>query len=176
MIAPLLIVPDQHKISVWHNRSAPHQNTQFYRTSFVPACKVSYVKTGILTLQAVEATAESEQFIYKAALRADSQVVKPITGYVVILSMNEALHGQNSWQGTFVSLKYQDHSAWDTETLDELLRIFFSITEASSFPSVAEFGWRVDKVSLSTSCRTLQHACAHVSWFFARGLCGGRSS
>ena len=46
----------------------------------------------MLTLQTVEATAESEQFIYKPALDADAQVVTPVTGYVVILSMNEALH------------------------------------------------------------------------------------
>lgn len=99
-------------------------------------------------LQAVEATAEAEQLVHKSTASDQAQAIVPITNYVVILSMNWAMHGQNSWQGDAVTVKYQDHTVWDTKFLDEVLRYFFHVAAAKSFPSLDEFAWRVDKVGL----------------------------
>ena len=98
-------------------------------------------------MQSVEATAEAGQLMYKPMLGAQGQVVLPITDYVVVLSMNWALHGQDSWQGDYVTLKYADHTLWDADFLNEILQYFLDVAKAKSIPSVAEFAWRSDKVT-----------------------------
>ena len=97
-------------------------------------------------VQAVEATAEAEQLTYKPSLDSQSRPILPITNYVIALSMNWALHGQNSWRGDFVTLKYADHTLWDADFLNTVLQYFLDIAEAKSLPSVGEFAWRSDKV------------------------------
>ena len=97
-------------------------------------------------MQAVEATAEAEQLKYKGDIDAEAQAILSITNYVVVLSQNWVLHGQNTWQGAYASHLYQDHSAWDTHILDELLQKFLRFSGAKSIPDLGEFAWRADKV------------------------------
>ena len=94
-------------------------------------------------MQAVEATGEAEWLVYKPAVQAEAQVILPITGYVVILHGNFVVHGQEQWQGAFVSYKYRDHSLWDIEFLVEMLQYFLKKAEARSIPHVDEFAWRM---------------------------------
>ena len=102
-------------------------------------------------MQAVEATAEAEQLVYKPKLDAQAQPIIPITNFVVVLSMNWALHGQNSWQGDSVTLKYADHTLWNADFLNIILQYFLDLAGASSIPDMGEFAWRSDKVMLSAS-------------------------
>lgn len=99
-------------------------------------------------IQAVEATADAEELVYKSSLEEQAQPIIPITGYVVILTMCWAVHGENNWQGESVSAKFGDHTVWGTEFLDRMLRFFFSVAQAKSFPTLEQFAWQVDKVTL----------------------------
>lgn len=77
------------------------------------------------------------------------------------------VHGQSIWQGHFVSVKYQDHSAWDTEVLHDLLQVFFNLSAAKSFPTLEEFDWRADKVRLtceSTAADSVRPVVIDVFW------------
>ena len=109
-----------------------------------------------MPVQAVEATGEAEQLVYKSAVDAEAQLIVPITGYVVILPQNWVVHGQETWQGAFVSNKYQDHSLWNEDFLVEMLQYFFNMAEAISIPELDEFAWRMDKVE------TFPHTCCMV--------------
>lgn len=71
----------------------------------------------------------------------------PITGYVVLLHGNFVVHGQELWQGDFVSYKYRDHSLWNNAFLVELMDYLLEKAEARSIPALDEFAWRMDKVS-----------------------------
>lgn len=99
-----------------------------------------------LHVQAVEATGEAEQLVYKPALEAEAQTIAPITGYVVILPQHWVVHGQELWQGAFVSSKYQVHTLWNNDFLVEMLQYFLGMAGAKSIPLLDEFAWRVDKV------------------------------
>lgn len=100
-----------------------------------------------MLVQAVEATAEAEQLVHKSTVDAEAELVVPITGYIVILPENYmVVHGQETWQGAFVSHKYQDHSLWSNDFLVEMLQYFFMMAKAISIPQLDEFAWRMDKV------------------------------
>lgn len=103
----------------------------------------------LMPVQAVEATAEAEQLVHKSAVDAEAQLIVPITGYVVILPQNWVVHGQETWQGAFVSSKYQDHSRWTNAFVVEMLQYFFHMADAINFPLLDEFAWRMNKVRLS---------------------------
>lgn len=100
----------------------------------------------VMPVQAVEATGEAEELVHKSAVDAEAQLIAPITGYVVILPQHWVVHGQETWQGAFVSSKYQDHSLWTNAFVVEMLQYFFHMADAISFPLLDEFAWRMDKV------------------------------
>ena len=58
-----------------------------------------------------------------------------------------AIHGQDSWQAQHVSEEYADHTAWDVRIIVEMLQKFFDVSGAVSLPDLAEYEWRLDKVS-----------------------------
>lgn len=58
-----------------------------------------------------------------------------------------AIHGQDSWRAHHVSLDYGDHSAWNVQTIIEILGKFFNASQGTSLPELAEYNWRLDKVS-----------------------------
>ena len=60
-----------------------------------------------------------------------------------------AIHGQDTWGARHVSDEYADHSAWDVHTIIEILRKFFDASEGTSLPELAEYNWRLDKVTIA---------------------------
>ena len=58
-----------------------------------------------------------------------------------------AIHGQDSWRAQHVSGEYGDHSAWDVRTIVEILGKFFNASQGTSLPELAEYRWRLDKVT-----------------------------
>ena len=58
-----------------------------------------------------------------------------------------AIHGQDSWRAQHVSGEYGDHSAWDVRTIVEILGKFFNASQGTSLPELAEYEWRLDKVT-----------------------------
>ena len=77
-------------------------------------------------VQAVEATADAQQLVYKYDVNTPEHPIQPIDGYVVILGQNLAVHGQEQWRIN------TDHTTWDG---------------AHSIPSLDQSAWRHDKVA-----------------------------
>lgn len=129
-------------------------------------------------MQAVEATNEAEQLVHKSALDAEAELIVPITGYIVILPENYMLvHGQETWQGASVSIKYQDHSSWSDDFLVEMLQYFFNMAKAISFPQLDEFAWRMDKVETFWNTYCMVTACPTTPFMsFCNALDSGLSS
>jgi len=80
-----------------------------------------------------------------------------------------AIHGQDSWRAQHVSEEYGDHSAWDVRTIVEILGKFFDASQGTSLPELAEYNWRLDKVTtlhyswkkrlVFAFCASLLHNC-----------------
>lgn len=119
-------------------------------------------------LQVVEATAASGELVYTPDSETDALAIAPITGYAVAIPTMNAIHGQESWQGEHVSEKYGDHSAWDVDTIVQMLEDFFSVANAASLPDLSEYHWRLDKVqSLRSSCNValnIEPSSCHVNF------------
>lgn len=58
-----------------------------------------------------------------------------------------AIHGQDSWHAPHVSVEYGDHSAWNVSLIIQILGKFFDASQGTSLPELAEYNWRLDKVS-----------------------------
>ena len=100
----------------------------------------------------VEASAAADKFITRSSLNLnlnESEVkIAPLQGFVVAFPTMNAIHGQDSWMAEYVSEKYADHSAWDVRVIIEMLQKFFAVSEAISLPDLAEYEWRLDKVTI----------------------------
>lgn len=59
-----------------------------------------------------------------------------------------AIHGQDSWQAQHVPEHYADHSAWDVSAIIQILQRFFAASGGTSLPDLAEYNWRLDKVTV----------------------------
>lgn len=99
-----------------------------------------------LWVQAVEAAAASGEFVYQSDIESVPQPIVSIGQYTVILPTMTPIHGQDTWGAMHVSDQYGDHTAWDAETIVEMLTKFFAVTKALSFASLEEYAWRLDKV------------------------------
>lgn len=108
-------------------------------------------------MQVVEASAATGQLVYTPDSETDALAIAPIPGYAVAIPTMDAIHGQESWRGEFVSAKYGDHSAWDVDTIVQMMREFFRAAAAVSLPDLAEYHWRLDKVC--PVCDQLPHVC-----------------
>lgn len=105
-------------------------------------------------LQVVEASAAANKFISKSPYDLDEPefAVDTLQGFVVAIPTMNAIHGQDSWQAQHVSEEYADHTAWDVHTIVEMLQKFFAVSGAVSLPDLAEYEWRLDKVSAGPVC------------------------
>lgn len=99
----------------------------------------------------VEASAAADTFVTRsnANFNESEAEVEPLQGFVVAIPTMNAIHGQDSWQGEHVSNEFADHSAWDVNEIVLMLRRFFAVSGAVSLPDLAEYEWRLDKVSRS---------------------------
>ena len=95
-----------------------------------------------------EATAAAGSFIYREDAEEEGLQVQSLRDYVVAIPTMNAIHGQDTWRAQHVSDEYADHSAWDVHTIIELLRKFFNASEGTSLPELAEYNWRLDKVTI----------------------------
>ena len=107
---------------------------------------VLIIHTLSATMQAVEATAATGQLVYAPDSDTEQLAIAPITGYAVAIPTMNAIHGQDGWKGTHVSVEYGDHSHWSVDTIVEMLTKFFAAANAVSLPELAEYHWRLDKV------------------------------
>ena len=103
-------------------------------------------------MQVVEATAEAESFVSKGNHTADAFPLESLQGYLVAIPTMNAIHGQDSWFAEHVSEMYGDHTAWDVNTIIEILQKFFKASGGVSLPDLSEYGWRLDKVGLGFRC------------------------
>ncbi len=94
-----------------------------------------------------EATAAAGSCIYREDAEEKGLQVQSLRGYVVAIPTMNAIHGQDTWRAHHVSDEYADHSAWDVHTIIEILRKFFNASEGTSLPELAEYNWRLDKVT-----------------------------
>lgn len=70
-------------------------------------------------MQTVEATAASQDFVYKANLTSVEQYVPSIEGYVVLLpTILSVMYGQGEWPEESVSTLYGDHLACSSARID----------------------------------------------------------
>ena len=73
-------------------------------------------------MQTVEATAASQDFVYKANLTSVEQYVPSIEGYVVLLpTILSVMYGQGEWPEESVSTLYGDHLACSSARIDYVL-------------------------------------------------------
>ena len=104
--------------------------------------------------QVVEASAAANKFVTRSNLNfnlSESAVeLAPLCGFVVAFPTMNAIHGQDSWGAEYVSEEYADHSAWDVHTIIDMLHTFFAVSGTISLPDLAEYEWRLDKVSMRT--------------------------
>ena len=98
-----------------------------------------------------EATAAAGSFIYREAAEEEGLQVQSLRDYVVAIPTMNAIHGQDTWGARHVSDEYADHSAWDVHTIIEILRKFFDASEGTSLPELAEYNWRLDKVTIAAA-------------------------
>ena len=96
-----------------------------------------------------EATAAAGSFIYREDAEEEGLQVQSLRDYVVAIPTMNAIHGQDTWGARHVSDEYADHSAWDVHTIIEILRKFFDASEGTSLPELAEYNWRLDKVTIA---------------------------
>ena len=103
-----------------------------------------------LFLQVVEASAAAGEFVSRALsnLSEPETRVDSLQDFVVAIPTMNAIHGQDSWQAVHVSEKFADHSAWDVHVIVDMLCSFFAVSGAVSLPDLAEYEWRLDKVSI----------------------------
>ncbi len=99
-----------------------------------------------------EATAAAGSFIYREDAEEEGLQVQSLRDYVVAIPTMNAIHGQDTWRARHVSNEYADHSAWDVHTIIEILRKFFNASEGTSLPELAEYNWRLDKVTNFCCC------------------------
>lgn len=104
--------------------------------------------TVVACLQVVEASAAANKLVTRSSLNESSVKLAPLEGFVVAFPTMNAIHGQDSWGAEYVSDKYADHSAWDVHTIIGMLHRFFAVSGAVSLPDLAEYEWRLDKVSM----------------------------
>ncbi|KAL0026976.1 hypothetical protein WJX79_005125 [Trebouxia sp. C0005] len=77
-----------------------------------PAVEDLYVTASKSFWQAVEATADSARFVFKASMSAQQQCVPSIAGYAILLpTILSVMYGQGEWPEDSVSEFYGDHSA-----------------------------------------------------------------
>ena len=107
----------------------------------------------------------SGQVLYASDSASEQLAVAGIQGYAVAIPTMNAIHGQDSWKGEFVSTEYGDHSAWGVDTIVEMLRKFFRVAGAVSLPALEEYQWRLDKVTISCCPPSLPSLPAVVSLF-----------
>ncbi len=98
-------------------------------------------------LQVAEATAAAGSFVHKEDVEEEGFQVQSLRDYAVAIPTMNAIHGQDSWRAQHVSEEYGDHSAWDVRTIVEILGKFFNISQGTSLPELAEYNWRLDKVT-----------------------------
>ena len=98
-----------------------------------------------------EATAAAGSFIYREDAEEEGLQVQSLRDYVVAIPTMNAVHGQDTWGARHVSDEYADHSAWDVHTIIEILRKFFHASEGTSLPELAEYNWRLDKVTIAAA-------------------------
>ncbi len=98
-----------------------------------------------------EATAAAGSFIYREDAEEEGLQVQSLRDYVVAIPTMNAVHGQDTWGARHVSDEYADHSAWDVHTIIEILRKFFDASEGTSLPDLAEYNWRLDKVTIAAA-------------------------
>lgn len=98
-----------------------------------------------------EATAAAGSFIYREDAEEEGLQVQSLRDYVVAIPTMNAIHGHDTWGARHVSDEYADHSAWDVHTIIEILRKFFDASEGTSLPELAEYNWRLDKVTVAAA-------------------------
>ena len=98
-----------------------------------------------------EATAAAGSFIYREDAEEEGLQVQSLRDYVVAIPTMNAVHGQDTWGARHVSDEYADHSAWDVHTIIEILRKFFDASLGTSLPELAEYNWRLDKVTIAAA-------------------------
>ncbi len=89
--------------------------------------------------------------IYREDAEEEGLQVQSLRDYVVAIPTMNAIHGQDTWGARHVSDAYADHSAWDVHTIIEILRKFFDASEGTSLPELAEYNWRLDKVTIAAA-------------------------
>lgn len=123
----------------------------------------------------VEASAAANKFVTRSSLNESAVELAPLLGFVVAFPTMNAVHGQDSWGAEYVSDKYADHSAWDVHTIIEMLHRFFAVSGAISLPDLAEYEWRLDKVSMPTGMFKITKE-EHTSVGTALGIKSGSSA
>ncbi|KAL0049946.1 hypothetical protein WJX82_001365 [Trebouxia sp. C0006] len=114
-----------------------------------PAVEDLYVTASKSFWQAVEATADTGRFVFKANMSAQEQGVPSIEGYAILLpTILSVMYGQGEWPEDSVSEFYGDHSAWDRKEILEMLDKFLSVTHAITLPDLEEYNWRSNKEAL----------------------------